>query len=276
MFVAVIPAKNEAASLEKVIAKLPVDLLDLVVPVLNGCTDNSLTVLMNMNCPLLAPLCFAEPLGIDVPRAVGAVLARELGAGGVLFLDGDMQRVDGNVLRQLIRAVRDGGTDLALTNCYPAGKYHDLSPEALCLIEIRKNLNRHLNLLAKIGSATPSHGPHAVSSRLLELADPADYAIPPLLLAKAARAGLQVEVHAETPHSLLGSPARSNRHARKMLETITGDCLSALHAKNGKPGHRVLHGREYTGYHNERRWDLLQSFIQDGLAGDCLFRGTKK
>ncbi|MBF7084149.1 glycosyltransferase family 2 protein [Desulfallas sp. Bu1-1] len=268
MFVAVIPAKNEAGSLGKVIAKLPVDLLDLVIPVLNGCTDNSLSVLLKMNCPLLAPLYFAEPLGIDVPRAVGAALARKLRAGGVLFLDGDMQGVDGEILRQLIRAVRDNGTDLALTNCYPAGNYRGLSPEAVRLIEIRKKLNQHLNLLEKIGSATPSHGPHAVSARLLELADPADFAIPPLLLARAARAGLQVAVHAETLHLLLGSSLRSNHHTQKILETITGDCLSALHARNGKPGHRTLDGREYIGYHNERRWDLLESFISDGLTGD--------
>lgn len=269
MFIAVIPAKNEAPSLPKVIANLPADDLDFIVPVLNGCTDNSLSVLEQINCPRLAPLCFIESLGIDVPRSVGAALARLLDAGGVLFLDGDMHGVSAGILRKLIRSVRDGQADLALTNCYPSQFQRPISTQAVYLLKIREELNRHLHLQNKIGHATPSHGPHAISRRLLRTVAPADFAVPPLMLANAARAGLKIGVAAEIPHLHLGSPLRGYDHTRKILETIIGDCLAALNARGGKPGSRNLHGRDYIGYHSERRWDLLEAFISGKLTADC-------
>ena len=269
VFVAVIPVKNEAVSLGQVIKNLPVHFLKLIIPVLNGCSDNSLAILEHINCPDLAPLCFEEPLGIDVPRAVGAAAAMELGAAGVLFVDGDMTGAGDEALGRLVDAVRRQGLDLALTDCYPSYIYHQLSSKASNLLEMREKLNRRLGLIDTIGSATPSHGPHAVSARLLGLASPADFAIPPLLLAKAARWGLKIGLGAEIPHTLLGSPARSAHHAIKIVETIVGDYLSALGMENDSPGGRDYGGREYTGYHNHRRWDLLQGFTAGKIKGDC-------
>ena len=142
MFLAVVPAKNEAKTLERVVLNIAANSPDLIVPVLNGCTDNSLSVLEKANCPLLAPLCFDEPLGIDVPRAVGALEARRLNAEGVLFVDGDMAGADSNVLGKLLHAVRYNGMDLALTDCYPPYIYHHLSPQASCLLAMRRKLNK--------------------------------------------------------------------------------------------------------------------------------------
>ncbi|MCG8403293.1 MAG: glycosyltransferase family 2 protein [Firmicutes bacterium] len=269
MFVAVIPVKNEAGNLEQVVKNLPVHFLELIIPVLNGCSDNSLAILEHMNCPNLAPLCFEEPLGIDVPRAVGAAAAMELGAGGVLFVDGDMSGAGDEALGKLVDAVRRHGLDLALTDCYPPCIYHQLSSKASSLLLMREKLNCRLGLIDTIGSATPSHGPHAVSARLLGLANPADFAIPPLLLAKAARWGLKIGLGAEIPHTHLGSPVRSADHAIKIVETIIGDYLSALGMENGSSGDRDYGGREYIGYHNQRRWDLLQRFITGKIKGDC-------
>ncbi len=257
MFITVIPAKNEAKTLEKVISNLPFDLLDCIIPVLNGCTDNSLDVLETINCPLLAPLWFTEPLGIDVPRAVGAIEASRLNADGILFIDGDMFGANKEMLTKLVLAVRDQGLDLALTNCYPTITRSDISPAAACLLKVREELNRQLQVFDIIGTATPSHGPHAVSGRLLRLTSPVDFAVPPMLLARASRAGLNIGVAAEITHMLLGSPLRSADHAYKITETIIGDCLSALYAKDGKFGPRTLYGRDYIGYHHERRWDLI-------------------
>jgi hypothetical protein len=257
VFIAIIPAQNEAKSLGQVIANLPIDHLDCIIPVLNGCTDNSLEVIESINCPLLAPQWYAEPLGIDVPRAAGALEAARLDADGVLFIDGDMFGANKEMLTKLVLAVQNQGLDLALTNCYPTHARYAISPPAACLLKVREKLNRHLQLFHLIGTATPSHGPHAVSSRLLRLVSPADFAIPPLLLARAARAGLSIGVAAETAHLLLGSPLRSAEHTRKITETIIGDCLSALHTKESQIGHRTLDGREYIGYHHDRRWDLI-------------------
>lgn len=139
MFIAVIPAKNEAKSLAKVIANLPVNQLECIIPVLNGCTDNSLDVLESINCPLLAPLWYAEPLGIDVPRAVGAVEAVRLDADGILFIDGDMFGANEELLAKLVLAVRNQGLDLALTNCYPTYAQYSISPPRPAYSKYGKN-----------------------------------------------------------------------------------------------------------------------------------------
>jgi len=269
VFIAVIPVKNEAGNLARVISNLPGHCIDLVVPVLNGCTDNSLAVLEQLNCPRLAPLCFTEPLGIDIPRAVGAVEALRLDAEGVLFLDGDMTGADMNILEKLVRSVRENGLDLALTDCYPPYIHRHLSPQASCLLKMREKLNRQIGLLKKIGTATPSHGPHAVSGRLLRSVTPYDFAVPPLLLARAALQGLKIGLGAEIAHTQLGSPVRGADHAQNIVETIIGDCLSAMGMVNGKQDGRVFGGREFTGYHAQRRWDILKNFISGRVTGDC-------
>jgi len=269
MFAAVIPVKNEAKSLEQVVYNLTANALELIIPVLNGCTDNSLSVLEGANCPILAPLCFQEPLGIDIPRAVGALVARRLNVEGVIFVDGDMTGANSAVIGKLLNAVRQKGVDLALTDCYPPDIYHHLSPQASCLLDIRRKLNNNLGLLNNIGSATPCHGPHAVSGRLLRLMEPTDFAVPPLLLAKAAHRGMMIRLGAELPHIMLGSPVRSGGHAQRIVETIIGDCLAALQMKNGKPGSRYFTGREYIGYHAQRRFDLLDAFAAGVITGDC-------
>ncbi|KJS12177.1 MAG: hypothetical protein VR67_10370 [Peptococcaceae bacterium BRH_c8a] len=269
MFAAVIPVKNEAKSLEQVVFNLTANFLDLIIPVLNGCTDNSLSILEESNCPILAPLCFNEPLGIDIPRAVGALVARNLNVEGVIFVDGDMTGANSAVIGQLLSAVRQKGVDLALTDCYPPYNYHHLSPQASCLLAIRRKLNSNLGLLNSIGSATPCHGPHAVSGHLLRMMEPADFAVPPMLLAKAAYGGMIIGLGAELPHMMLGSPIRSGDHAQRIVETIIGDCLAALQMKDGKPGSRYLTGREYIGYHAQRRFDLLNAFASGVITGDC-------
>ena len=260
MFVAIIPAKNEEKNLKQVIAKLPLAYINLIIPVLNGCTDNSLQVLKQLNCPILAPIIFSEPLGIDVPRAIGAIIGREMNAEGSIFVDGDMHGVDTEVLINLIRAVKYQDIDLALTNCYPDYIHTQLSSTAACIVELRKDLNRNLKLFDKISSATPAHGPHAVSAKLLNLVAPYNFAVPPLLLSKSAAANLNVAVAAEIPHILLGSTLRSYEHVHKIAETIIGDCLEAITGMDGKPGNRIKNGKEYLGYHEERRFDLLEKF----------------
>ena len=268
MFAAVIPVKNEAESLEQVVYNLAANSLELIIPVLNGCTDNSLSVLEHAHCPILAPFCFKEPLGIDVPRAVGALIARKLDVEGVIFVDGDMAGANSTVLGKLIKAVRQG-VDLALTDCYPPYFYRHLSPQASYLLDIRRKLNNELGILHLIGSATPSHGPHAVSGRMLRMTEIADFAIPPLLLVNAARHGLTVSPEAALPHLMLGSPARSGDHARRIVETIIGDYLTALQVPNGKPGDRTFAGYDYIGYHDQRRFDLLEDFASGIITGDC-------
>ncbi|SHJ74494.1 hypothetical protein [Desulfofundulus thermosubterraneus] len=260
MLVAVVPVKNEALRLEKVLKNLLAVPVDLVVPVLNGCNDGSEQIIRDFPSRLVKALVFDDALGIDIPRAVGAIQAKKLGARAVLFVDGDMDGDIIDVLRELARAVTTKEADLALTNCYPAEELARLSDLASYLLEIRLALNRELGLAQLIGPASPSHGPHAVSRKFLDQIPLRELAVPPVALALAAKQGLKVRVKATIAHRHLGSPFRSPVHARRIAETIIGDCLEAINLACGLPRERSLNGVTYLGYHTERKFDLLEAF----------------
>ncbi len=260
MLVAVVPVKNEASSIKRVIQNLLTVPVDLVIPVLNGCNDRSEQIVRGFPARLVQPLVFAEALGIDIPRAVGAIRARTLGAQTVLFVDGDMDGDIVKVLRELAAAVTTKGVDLTLTNCYPAGELVRLSDLASYLLEMRLTLNRELGLAQLIGPASPSHGPHAVSRKFLTRIPLRELAVPPVALVLTAQKGLKIGVEATIAHRHLGSPFRSPVHARRIAETIIGDCLEALNLTRGLPRERSLNGVTYLGYHTERRFDLLEAF----------------
>lgn len=256
MLVAVVPAKNEAPFIARVLQNLLAVPVDLIIPVVNGSIDQTAEIVRCFPSPRIQPLFFPEPLGIDVPRAVGAARAIDAGATAALFVDGDMAGNILGALRELVRAVERGGADLALTNCYPPEELARLSDLARLLLELRLALNRELGLAEAIGSATPSHGPHAVSRRFLECVPIPELAVPPVALAIAARLGLKIKVGACLAHRELGSPFRDATHARLVAETIIGDCLEALCVARGLPRSRCLHGVNYLGYHPQRNLAL--------------------
>lgn len=251
MMAVVIPARNEAARIGELLQRalrLPVG---LVIPVLNGCTDMTPAVVGRLQERRIRPLVFREPLGYDVPRIAGARAALEAGARGVLFVDGDLAgRLDRQLLSLLERVRR--GADLALCDCYqdtplPAG-----DSTASRVYGARLRLNRALGK-GELGPAIPSHGPAAVSSRLLELVAPASVGVPPLMQAQAARAGLRIEIGAQVPHRELGSAQRDREHRLQIAETIIGDCeLGVCCAELRRPDRGG-----YGGYHPQRRFDLL-------------------
>ena len=184
MMTAVIPAQNEGQTIGRLLEELRRLPLNRLIVVLNGSTDNTLTVLGRSPLrPRLDVLQYEEALGIDVPRAVGARYARRLGARAVLFIDGDMTGELADCCGRLLRAVGVYGYDLALTNCYPYMGYR--SHVAKQVLDYREQLNRSLGVFTELGLATPSHGPHCVSARLLNSVSPYSLAIPPLAMAEA-------------------------------------------------------------------------------------------
>ena len=154
MIAAVIPACNEEAGIVHVLDNLAhLFTLDVVIPVLNGCTD--CTRQMVLNHPLASRLALIEyplPLGIDVPRSWGADCALKLGADQILFVDGDLQGEFSACLQDLLCAVAYKDCDLALTNCYPYIGYR--SETAKAVLFYREQLNRKLGLFSSI---RPSH-----------------------------------------------------------------------------------------------------------------------
>ncbi|GAB6172558.1 glycosyltransferase family 2 protein [Paradesulfitobacterium aromaticivorans] len=267
MFTAVIPVQNEEKSILAVLAnvlRLPVG---CIVPVLNGCTDRTLELIRSIPDPRIHIIYFAQSLGIDIPRAIGALYARHLGAEGVIFVDGDMS---GNIftnLEHLLRALQDGA-DMALTNCYPyitnRAKLTNL------VLKFRSRLNHKLDLLKPLGLATPTHGPHALSAKALQDIPALAIAIPPISLVWAKQSELKIQVSTSIRHEELRSPRKHRRHARLIMETIIGDCVMGLALAQGKPVIRSLGKHELLGYHPERRFDILEQW-EEAVATENRF-----
>ncbi|MBS4026382.1 MAG: glycosyltransferase [Clostridia bacterium] len=256
MLVLVIPAKNESnrliCLLNHLLAKHG---FTNIFVILNGSTDNTADEICHL-ADHIKIVHYREALGYDVPRAMGAYHAYRAGATGVIFVDGDMvgEFID-NLLD--IKGELQGGADLVLTNCYPyVAKRHPLASKA---IHFRLLLNKELGLYHKIGIASPSHGLVGVSRRFLETIPLQELAIPPVSLALARKKNLVIKVGTAISHLDLGSKIRTPFHAKKIADTIIGDCLEAICAFKGVPRNRTCQGKEYQGYHPLRRFDLISS-----------------
>jgi hypothetical protein len=252
MLAVVIPARNEAARLEPVIRQGLRLGAGLVIPVLNGCDDMSGEIIRRIGDKRVRPLTFKEPLGYDVPRIAGARLALELGALGVIFVDADLGGPIFGALLALADQLRHGEQDLALCDCYAGTAAPFRKSAAADVYQARLRLNRMLRR-SDLGPAIPSHGPAAVSRRLLEQVPEASIGVPPLMQAHAIRSGLSAGIAAHIPHRELGSVKRDREHGINIAETIIGDCLEGICLAEGRPPDRAGH----IGYHHQRRFDTL-------------------
>ena len=267
MFAAVIPAKNEEKSILAVLTTLLRLPINYIILVLNGCTDQSFELASSIQDPRIHIIYFSEPLGIDIPRAIGALYARHLGVNGTLFVDGDMS---GDIYQNLIDLITsiESGVDVALTNCYPYIPHRQNL--ANLVLKFRAKLNRELDLFKSLGLATPTHGPHALSKYALQILPLEAIAIPPLTLFWAKKSDLAIKVATSIPHEALRSPAKHRRHARLIAETIIGDCLMGLALAQSNPPTRSLGKHELLGYHPERRLDLLNHW-EHSLKSQSIF-----
>jgi hypothetical protein len=258
--IAVIPALNEGKNIDKVLQNLLPCNFQRIILIANGCNDltekKALQAMEKINLELLS---FPTPLGLDIPRAVGAAYAKKHHPSGIVFIDGDMTGEITPSLHELLQGLKQG-LDLALTNCYPTPSLS--SDLADIVFKYRKKVNKKLGLFRKIGLATPSHGPHAISAHLLSQIPIKALAIPPLVLAFAVQNNFRVDIATTIPHDLLGSPIRSTEHAENIAATIIGDCQQALSYLEGTPLEDVLQapGSPST-YRDARRFDLLERFL---------------
>lgn len=259
MITVVVPAKNEAGRITTVLQNLGTLPVDHIIVVANGSKDSTMHDILQMRLPKLQIIYFHECLGIDVPRAVGAKMALNLGSDVVLFVDGDMVGTFNENLMELADGVMLKRLDMALTNCYPVPPRHIERHNPT--FQWRLNLNKELGLDNKISLATPAHGPHAVSRRLLETLPLRELAIPPVTLALARKFKLKVDIATIIPHYRLGSSIKNQIHTNKIIDTIVGDCLEAIAAYKDAPRNRQSQNNIYTGYNGERRFDLLDAFL---------------
>ncbi|HZK25222.1 MAG TPA: glycosyltransferase [Oscillospiraceae bacterium] len=263
MIVAIVPAYNEEYRLGRVLSQLlSIKLINHIFVILNGSnklTQKEAEIAQQKQPQSITLVSFSVPLGIDVPRAVGANLAYTSGADYILFVDGDMVGEYTAEVTELLETATQAMLDLALFDCYP--HHTELTEFQEPLFYYRHLVNQQLALAEQIRLGTPSHGPHLVSRRLLNIVPWEDYAVPPTLLVHAVRHQLKVDLAGSIPHAQLGSSIKNEVHNKLVTDTIIGDCLEALCMINHQPRSRYHAGKLYLGYHEQRRFDLLAQFL---------------
>ncbi|HHV79925.1 MAG TPA: glycosyltransferase family 2 protein [Firmicutes bacterium] len=256
--VAVVPCHNEAKSIGIVIANCLKAGCDRVLVVANGCVDDSAAVARRASS-YVDVVEITQPLGMDVPRAIGGKEAISHGAYAVLFVDGDMSGDIAWHLRSLVDCV-EAGTDIALSDCFRQGiPGFGMAGKVAAA---RLGLNRLLGLIDSIGAASPSHGPSCYSCAALKRLERESpglrcLAVPPVSVALAKKLGLRIAVGSTISHDALGSPYKSGQHCNRLADTIIGDCIEAECVYLGLPVTRIRDGHLYDGYNSERRFDLI-------------------
>lgn len=261
MLAVVLPAKNEAARIETVLKQVLRLPASLIIPVLNGGDDMTPAILNRFADKRIQPLQFREPLGYDVPRIAGARSALVEGASIILFVDADLTGAILGVLLTLVNGVKKGGLDLALSDCYAGTAVPYRDSVAATVYQARLALNEALGQPA-LGPAIPSHGPAAVSRRLLEGVPLWSVGVPPVMQAYAILAGFKAGIGAHIAHKELGSAERERAHRIMIAQTIIGDCLEGRALVDGDQADRKGH----IGYDAGRRFDLVQ--VQRAGAGE--------
>ncbi len=267
MFAAVVPVHNEESRVGCLLRRLQnVEKIYKIFVILNGSnysTVKEVQAAHHANKQKITIVNFKAPLGIDVPRAVGAKLVSTHSICHAIFVDGDLVGEITKDLRCLIDTAESKKLDLALTDCYP--EKNALEAVSSPMHFFRRLLNQELNLHEKLGIASPSHGPHIVSRRLLQQIPWEDYAIPPTLLAYAQISNFNIGIGSIIPHGRLGSSIKNQTHSQLIVDTIAGDCLEALYMIRTQPRQRTFEGKTYLGYHEQRRFDLLNQFLGEQL-----------
>jgi hypothetical protein len=259
----VIPVKNEAKKIKQTLQMLLSTHTDKILVIFNGCQDDSFYEVQSLNDARIEWVYFNKPLGIDIPRGVGTWIAAHQDTEGIIFVDGDMNGNLQNHINKIIFSLKNKKLDMALTNCYPEKTVK--STMAKILLSFRKQLNLELKIYNKIGYAIPSHGPHGISRKFIEKVPLEEICIPPVSLALAVKQHLFVDVATCIPAELLQSTIRDEFHANQIAKTIIGDCIEALQVFMNKERTRGYDGITFTGYHKNRRFDILEAFKTIGI-----------
>ena len=260
----IIPCLNESLYIQNVIKECEDSVADGIVIVENGSDDGSLDIVKKNLSDKTEILFINMPLGHDIPKALGLHYALEDGGEYFIFFDGDMIGISKDDINTMFNSL-ESGVDLALTDCYCDGSL----PEGLAsyVLEFREMLNRELNIFSKINHASPSHGPIGLSKKLAQSIPKEYIGIPPLLLEYAVENNYNIDIGLKKLHMDLGSSERTEKHRLKMAETIVGDTIYAIRNTKKNITNRKYDGIEYTGFHENRRFDILELITKRKVTG---------
>jgi len=261
MIYTIVPARNEEEKIDKTLNMLLKTNTDKILVLVNGSTDNTLKKVSHINNDKIEILYFNKPLGLDVPRSIGAFFAYASGAASFIFVDGDMAGDISDNINEIISDVSLGGIDMGLTDCYPS-TCDQSSNMAKTLLAFRRQLNLELGIYNRIGYAIPSHGPHGVSKRLIDKIGFESLSIPPVSLALAVKNKLNIRVSTRIPNYMLMSTTKDDFHASQITKTIIGDCIEACSIFRENKINRGFDGLDFLGYHKNRRFDILEWIME--------------
>lgn len=228
----IIPAMNEADKMPGVIAEArAVHPETEVIVVANGCKDRTAAVAEHMGATVLS---FAEPLGHDVGRSVGAQAAK---GHILLFTDSDMI-IPASELRPFVQAVQSG-IDVALNDYNGPIDRRPIHRVILAKYTLNSMLGR-----ADLKGASMTAVPHALSRRALVAIGAEALSIPPKAHVSAVTRGLRVEAVYHVNVGRLNPGRSTSGDPLEML--VLGDHLEALEAIIAERGARG-------GYHDGGR-----------------------
>lgn len=263
MIYTIVPAMNEEEKIGKTLNMLLKTSTDKIIVVVNGSTDNTFMKVLNINSDRIQPVLINKPLGLDIPRSVGAFLAYNSGATGFIFVDGDMCGNIHHNIDEIIIDISYKHIDMGLTNCY--SELPTNSNISKVLLSFRRQLNLELGIYHKISYAIPSHGPHGISRKLIDKIGFQSLAIPPVSLALASKNGLNINVSTKVPNDMLRSTIKDELHASQIAKTIIGDCIEACSIYRDNTSKRGFDGIDFLGYHKNRRFDLLKMITANNI-----------
>ncbi len=218
--VVVIPALNEEASIEPVIAAIPANLASEIVVVDNGSTDATAARARAAGATVLA----ASPPGYGRACFVGARYALDRGAELVVFLDADFSD-DPREMSELVAPIVRGEADLVLGSRLRGG----LAPGAMPWHARFGNRLVSAMMNARYGLALSDLGPfraiRAELYRRLEMRE-MTYGWPVEMLAKVARsngriAEISVSYRQRIGHSKISGTFKGTIGATYFLLTRT-------------------------------------------------------
>ncbi|WP_432406836.1 glycosyltransferase family 2 protein [Wukongibacter sp. M2B1] len=260
MIYTIVPARNEEEKIHKTLSMLLRTNSDKILVIANGCTDNTLKRVCDINSDRMQILYFNKPLGLDVPRSIGALYAYKSGATGFIFVDGDMIGNISDNINEIILDISSNNIDMGLTDCYDSS--YTNSNMAKVLLAFRRQLNLELGIYDKIIHATPSHGPHGVSRKLIDKIGFKILSTPPVELALAVKNKLNIKVSTRIPNHVLRSTTKDEQHASQIAKTIIGDCIEACSIYQDNTPKRGFDGMDFLGYHKGRRFDIFDCVLE--------------
>ncbi|EFM08968.1 glycosyl transferase family 2 [Paenibacillus curdlanolyticus YK9] len=223
----VIPVMNERQTIRRVVREaFAVHPAAEVIVVANGSTDGSAGLARRAGARVIE---YAQPLGHDVGRAVGAAAAQ---GEVLLFIDGDMV-IPSAQLRPFVKAVASEGIDVAL-NDYSG-------PTAKTVVHSVVLAKHALNALLErpdLNGTSLTAIPHAMNRAALSAIGTEALAVPPLAHARAIKAGLRVAAVKRINVGKLNRPRRERERIQPLETVIVGDHLEAIDWLTERSGER--------------------------------------